>query len=856
VNEFFKMSDEKNDLASWEKHTKGIGSKLLQKFGFSGRLGAKETGIEKPIEVNLRQVNVGLGFGNANASAINREKHQPKTKAKENARKRVQFDGLKPPKKKNRQNKKSLDMVLQDSFADPDNERKIQDKGHRYTGPISDSDEEGSDSFGELDRNNDDDEVAGMNEVTDQSDSSFIQRYYQNHSIKFQLASPEFQKPLKLVEIGRKLVEQRNLERITNNKIELTEERKTHNLRKFYNLEKIFLILNGVNEIIQETDRLLLDKQRSSSQHLDENTFFAELLENFDKLKAQIALLFAKYPEEYSVFGIHTILFTVFKSIIFGCYSLEPLTPSSSMKSWRLNFMLPNTLQKLIVVFSEIFTFLEEVFPFERRKEIENSILTPIFERFVLQELFTFIKEEYNPILHTTVLMDYLKLFKSYLFENPVLIQMFLVNFQTSAIQKLKSCISSWTYSFTSEEYSVSLSATSEVQSANLSLRSSGAEKLKGKGNEFLFHNWILPFLVVFTEIQQKDVITQLFPDVRHKINCLLKQWDPLEPKISGKLDAQDEKEIEEIKELKRSNEINFIISLVAPWKGQFDSRSYLEMILKNILPKLHSFCANAFIINPGNQKLGPFEEVFRFYHQLVIPIDYFQSLIITEFFPKFFQVLLSWLQSYQTTHNSRVFPEIACWYEGWKQFFSADFFNSNKASSSFLSPSSAINNFQVAILFDMAMEMIQDYITAYLITANELNFAVKERKISVLNQKYSRLGRILMSLNYTKLIGWYHLKTQSTGGVSKFQSYGGGLHTSKVTLKEMIENLAQKLNVEFTFSDLNFGTKKSFIPAGKHIYQFSKELIYVENNVIFKYEKGSDVWKPVSFDELRNIGE
>jgi hypothetical protein len=847
------MSDDKNDLASWEKHTKGIGSKLLQKFGFSGRLGAKETGIEKPIEVSLRQVKVGLGFGNANESVINREKHQPKTKTKENARKRVQFDGFKPPKKKSRQNKKSLDMVLQDSFADPDNERKLQDKSHRYPGTISDSDEEFSDSFDELDRNNDEDEAAVMNEVTDQSDSSFIQRYYQNHSIKFQLASPEFQKPVKLVEIGRKLVEQRNLERITNNKIEFSEERKTNNLRKFYNLEKIFLILNGMNEIIQETDRLLLDKQRSSSQHPDENTFFATLLENFDKLKAQIALLFTKYPEEFTVFGIHTILFTVFKSIIFGCYSLEPLNvSSSSMKPWRLNFMLPNTLQKLIVVFSEIFQFLEEVFPVERRKEIENSILTPIFERFVLQELFTFIKEEYNPIVHTALLMDYLKLFNSYLFHNPVLIQMFLVNFQTSVIQKLKSCISSWTYSFTSEEYSVSLSSTSEVQSANLSSRSSGAEKLKGKGNEFLFHNWILPFLGVFTEIQQKDVITQLFPDVRHKINSLLKQWDPLEPKISGKLDSQDETEIEEIKELKRSNEIDFVISLLAPWKGQFDSRSYLEMILKNVLPKLHSFCAKNFIINPGNQKLGPFNEIFRFYHQLVIPIDYFQSLIIAEFFPKFFQVLLSWLQSYQTTHNSRVFPEIACWYEGWKQYFSADFFNANKASSSFLSPSSAINNFQVAILFDIAMEMIQDYTTVYLITS----FAEKERKINVLNQKYGRFSRILMSLNYTKLIGWYHLKTQSTAGVSKFQSYGGGQHTSKVTLKEMIENLAQKLNVEFTFSDLNFGTKKSFIPPGKHIYQFSKELIYVENNVIFKYDKGSNVWKPVSFDELRNIGE
>ncbi len=50
-------------IASWEKHTKGIGSKLLQKFGFKGRLGAKEDGISGVIEVQVRPTNVGLGFG-------------------------------------------------------------------------------------------------------------------------------------------------------------------------------------------------------------------------------------------------------------------------------------------------------------------------------------------------------------------------------------------------------------------------------------------------------------------------------------------------------------------------------------------------------------------------------------------------------------------------------------------------------------------------------------------------------------------------------------------------------------------------------------------------------------------------
>jgi tuftelin-interacting protein 11 len=50
-------------MGQWEKHTKGIGKKLLEKFGFKGRLGAKEDGISAAIEVKVRPNTMGLGFG-------------------------------------------------------------------------------------------------------------------------------------------------------------------------------------------------------------------------------------------------------------------------------------------------------------------------------------------------------------------------------------------------------------------------------------------------------------------------------------------------------------------------------------------------------------------------------------------------------------------------------------------------------------------------------------------------------------------------------------------------------------------------------------------------------------------------
>ena len=47
----------------WERHTKGIGSRLLAKMGFTGRLGKDATGTAEPVQVSKRPDGLGLGFG-------------------------------------------------------------------------------------------------------------------------------------------------------------------------------------------------------------------------------------------------------------------------------------------------------------------------------------------------------------------------------------------------------------------------------------------------------------------------------------------------------------------------------------------------------------------------------------------------------------------------------------------------------------------------------------------------------------------------------------------------------------------------------------------------------------------------
>nr|CAD7587242.1 unnamed protein product [Timema genevievae] len=128
---------------------------------------------------------------------------------------------------------------------------------------------------------------------------------------------------------------------------------------------------------------------------------------------------------------------------------------------------------------------------------------------------------------------------------------------------------------------------------------------------------------------------TSVFPMIRHKLSKALVSWHPSD----------------------RSARL-----MLLPWHRVFSRGEMEAFLVKNILPKLQ-LALQELVINPHEQHLEQWNWVMEW--KDLLPLHSLSGVLEKHFFPKWLQVLTLWL------NHSPNYDEITHWYMGWKNMVS-----------------------------------------------------------------------------------------------------------------------------------------------------------------------------------------
>lgn len=153
-------------------------------------------------------------------------------------------------------------------------------------------------------------------------------------------------------------------------------------------------------------------------------------------------------------------------------------------------------------------------------------------------------------------------------------------------------------------------------------------------------HRLLLTFCLnsfLCSQVYLDTELADLWPKIRFKFSSALREWHP----------ADDSAKV-----------------LLAPWRKAFGSRDWDGLMVRAIVPKLES-ALTELQINPAAQDLDPFEWVMKWAD--LLSSRHMNRLLQGFFFPKWFSVLRHWLSS---TPDQQTLDDVTKWYLHWKSLF------------------------------------------------------------------------------------------------------------------------------------------------------------------------------------------
>lgn len=356
-------------LGTWEKHTKGIGSKLLSKFGFTGRLGANEDGIAKAIEVSVRPVNVGLGFGDVDARKPSKE--DAKTHQKQTKRNAVDVEqaassqGWKKTKYDKVSKQAEFDNFFQEftSFVGKSSEKvnAIIDMRQKDVRIITDLN----------------DLTADHNLNTLQSSSS---QPVLGAELLYNINTLAEQDKLTVANTARRAREERSiLEKYSQEHTQLKQQLYSEQLRekRLSSLLDMFQQLQTITNTLPQTAKL----------HTD------ELLDTLDAVRSLVESMYRVSSEEFVSFGVSQVLTNLLIRL------LTPFLTLSSTSSAVIDSLL--TCCEVLVLVNQHWQLLTSFFIDKQENSLAheiNSALTRVIDRDYLPTVRRFIAGMWDPM--------------------------------------------------------------------------------------------------------------------------------------------------------------------------------------------------------------------------------------------------------------------------------------------------------------------------------------------------------------------------------------------------------------------------------------------------------------------------
>ncbi|XP_059396951.1 tuftelin-interacting protein 11-like isoform X2 [Carassius carassius] len=286
-------------------------------------------------------------------------------------------------------------------------------------------------------------------------------------------------------------------------------------------------------------------------------------------------------------------------------------------------------------------------------------------------------------------------------------------------------------------------------------------------------HSWIHPWLPLM-----QTRLEPLYAPIRSKLAHALQRWHPSDS--SARL-------------------------ILQPWKDVFTPGAWEAFIVKNIIPKL-ALCLGELVVNPHQQLLEPFNWVMDW--EGMLSVSTMVGLLDKNFFPKWLQVLCSWLS------NNPNYEEITKWYQGWKSLFSENLL-SHPLIKEKLNEALDIMNRAVASGLGGYMQPGARENIAYLIqTQRRKDFQCEPQpeRHNVENPATCPPGTTAVPASVP------------------------------TNFKDLVQAKAEENGIVF----IPLVTKRHM---GKQLFTFGKIVIYIERGVVFV--KGEKTWVPTSLQSL-----